>query len=159
MRCVWQAPLLVCSCFALSCLLQLKPKQTAFPAGANREEVVGRGLCVGGSACPRGAEPLGDQSAQLGDSAGAPSPVTGSAVAKLSCCNVVCVKCSFHPVRKTWTCMKFIACTCWALFLFFKFISRFLDVKASGSCKEGILMAAETASSLEILLNPTQKCM
>lgn len=44
-------------------------------------------------------------------------------------------------------------------FPFFKFILHFLDVKASGSCKEGICMVAGTASSLEILLNPTHKCI
>lgn len=112
------SPAVVCSCFALSCLLQLKPKQTALPAGANRKEIIGRGVVEGGQRLPSGSWASWDHSAQLGDIPWALSPVTGSALAKLSCCNVVCVNCSFHPVRKTWTCMKFIACTCWAFFLF-----------------------------------------
>lgn len=43
------SPAVVCFCFALSCLLQLKPKQTALPAGANRKEVIGRGVVLGGA--------------------------------------------------------------------------------------------------------------
>lgn len=45
------------------------------------------------------------------------------------------------------------------LFLFFSFISHFLDVKVWGFCKGGILMVVEATSSLEILLNLTQKCI
>lgn len=55
-------------------------------------------------------------------------------------------------------CMKLIACTCWVCF-FFSFISHFLDVKVWGFCKGGILMVVEATSSLEILLNLTQKCI
>lgn len=44
------------------------------------------------------------------------------------------------------------------LFLF-SFMSHFLNVRAFGFCKGGILMVVETASSLEILLNVTQKCI
>lgn len=49
------SPAVVCSCFALSCLLQLKPKQTALPAGANRKEVIGRGVVLGGQRLPSGS--------------------------------------------------------------------------------------------------------
>lgn len=51
---------------------------------------------------------------------------------------------------------ELIACTCWVCF-FFSFMSHFLNVKAFGFCKGGVLMVVETASSLEILLNLTQK--
>lgn len=48
MLCVWQAPPLVCSCFALSCLPpRTKPNKHLFP---NRKEVVGRGLRGGARA-------------------------------------------------------------------------------------------------------------
>jgi len=56
MLCVWQALLLICSCFALSYLLRLKKnKQTTLPAEANRREVVGRGFVSQSQGLPSGS--------------------------------------------------------------------------------------------------------